>query len=53
MEQLGTSANEPSPFQGVQGQNIKETKPSLLKTMFYIDNTPFDQVKLKLNIYQV
>ncbi|KAM7356914.1 uncharacterized protein ACRADG_002479 isoform 2-T2 [Cochliomyia hominivorax] len=44
MEQLGTSQNEPSPFQGVQGQNIKETKPSLLKTMFFIENAPFDQL---------
>lgn len=46
MEQLGTSENEPSPFQGVQGQNIKETKPTLLKTMFFIDQNPFDQVQV-------
>lgn len=45
MEQLGTSENKPSEFQGVRGQNIKETKPTLLKTMFFIENTPFDQVR--------
>ncbi|XP_037950079.1 uncharacterized protein LOC119681077 [Teleopsis dalmanni] len=44
MEQLGTSENDPSPFQGIQGQNIKETKQSVLKTMFFIGNTPFDQL---------
>ncbi|XP_075163456.1 uncharacterized protein LOC142236091 [Haematobia irritans] len=44
MEQLGTSENEPSPFQGAQGQNIKETKAPLLKTMFFIDQHPFDQL---------
>ena len=44
MEQLGTSQHDPNPFQQVQGQNIKETKQSVLKSMFYIGNTPFDQV---------
>ncbi|XP_059216379.1 uncharacterized protein LOC106093356 isoform X1 [Stomoxys calcitrans] len=44
MEQLGTTENEPSPFQGAHGQNIKENKSTLLKTMFFIDQHPFDQL---------
>lgn len=44
LEQLGTADNEPSPFQGVLGQNIKEAKSSVLKSMFFIGNAPFDQL---------
>lgn len=45
LEQLGTGDNDPSPFQGVQGQNIKEAKTSVLRSMFFIgNNTPFDQL---------
>ncbi|XP_037890187.1 uncharacterized protein LOC119637868 [Glossina fuscipes] len=33
-----------NPFPSVQGQNIIETKMSLLKNMFYIDDAPFDQL---------
>ncbi|XP_017126773.1 uncharacterized protein LOC108145722 isoform X1 [Drosophila elegans] len=44
LEQLGTGDNDPSPFQGVQGQNIKEAKTSVLRSMFFIGNTPFDQL---------
>ncbi|EDW76750.1 uncharacterized protein Dwil_GK20182 [Drosophila willistoni] len=44
LEQLGI-ADEPSPFQGVQGQKINEAKTSVLKSMFFIgNNTPFDQL---------
>ncbi|XP_068149227.1 uncharacterized protein [Drosophila tropicalis] len=44
LEQLGI-ADEPSPFQGVQGQKINESKTSVLKSMFFIgNNTPFDQL---------
>ncbi|XP_055846207.1 uncharacterized protein LOC129912111 [Episyrphus balteatus] len=43
-QQLNITDTEPNDFQAIQGQNIKEIRPSILKSMFYIGNTPFDQL---------
>uniref|UniRef100_A0A1A9ZA38 Uncharacterized protein n=1 Tax=Glossina pallidipes TaxID=7398 RepID=A0A1A9ZA38_GLOPL len=44
LQLLKGSERSKDPFQGVQGQNIIETKTSLLKNMFYVDDAPFDQL---------
>ena len=44
LQQLGASEIEMSEFRNMAGQNIKEEEQSLLKNMFFIGHTPFDQV---------
>ncbi|XP_055373568.1 uncharacterized protein LOC129606945 [Condylostylus longicornis] len=44
LQQLGVSSLETNEFQPLPGQKIQEDEQPLLKTMFYIGLTPFDQL---------
>ncbi|XP_055911935.1 uncharacterized protein LOC129945964 [Eupeodes corollae] len=43
-QQLHVTDMDPSDSSSIQGQNITEVKTSILRSMFFIGNTPFDQL---------